>query len=637
MTDLQTENTNLLSASSRGFWKAIGIAVGIIIVLLLLVGSGVYVWARSYEGKVLPNTMLGDIALGGLSFEQAQTTIQTRIDEILAKGIQVRLDEVQKNIPLDAFVGGDSIEIIEFDLDGFIETLKQKHQPSVFDETYAVFLSFFNKTFLTMDTEAQEQQIIENIRQLFPDKETLSTQPTFSITFSEAGWQIESTEGTPGYEFDTENFFSQLTQNLSELKSDRIQLNLIDRIPEITLAEIQAQEEQALMTIEHAPYFVEHTDGQTVLASWELTRENLQTLLKPGTDGQVTFDPNALEEWLLPIKAALNIEAQNALLQIKDGRVTDFVPSANGQSVDEETLENHLLLAVRTQQETPIEIPIVTKEPTTFVGDVNDLGISEILGTGTSSYRGSPYNRRLNIQNGVNLLNGRLIAPGETFSLIEALSPFTDDNGYYPELVIKGDEIKPELGGGLCQIGTTTFRATMNSGLQVNERRNHSLVVSYYNDLTNGLPGTDATIYEPAPDFKFTNNTNNYILFQAENLTDLQQLRFTFWGTSDGRQGSYAPPVVTRWISVGEEQKIETENLEPGEEKCQEAHIGADASFTYTVVRPDGEIEETVFESHYRPLPRICLVGVELQADDVEEQTETPESETQELIEETLE
>jgi len=217
----------------------------------------------------------------------------------------------------------------------------------------------------------------------------------------------------------------------------------------------------------------------------------------------------------------------------------------------------------------------------------------------------------MNIQNGVKLLNGLLIAPGETFSLVAALSPFTLENGYLPELVIKGDKIEPEVGGGLCQIGTTTFRATMNSGLLVTERSNHSLVVSYYNDPSNGNPGTDATIYDPAPDFKFTNDTDDYILFQAENLKDIKQLRFTFWGTNDGRKGSYSPPIVTRWIPVGETQNIETLDLEPGVEECQSAHIGADATFVYTVEKIDGEKIETTFDSHYRPLPKICLIGVE--------------------------
>ena len=72
-----------------------------------------------------------------------------------------------------------------------------------------------------------------------------------------------------------------------------------------------------------------------------------------------------------------------------------------------------------------------------------------------------------------------------------------------PESVIKGNELKDEVGGGMCQIGTTLFRMAMNSGMQITQRANHSLVVSYYADPVNGNPGTDATLYEPILDLKF--------------------------------------------------------------------------------------------------------------------------------------
>ena len=140
-------------------------------------------------------------------------------------------------------------------------------------------------------------------------------------------------------------------------------------------------------------------------------------------------------------------------------------------------------------------------------------------------------------------------------SLIAALRPFTLEDGYFPEMVIKGDEIKPEVAGGLCQIGTTTFRAAMNSGLPIVERQNHSLVVNYYNDPSNGKPGTDATIYEPAPDLKFLNDTGHYILFEAKMNEDDKSLKYTFWGTADGRRGSYSPPIVRSWTPAEERAK----------------------------------------------------------------------------------
>jgi len=139
-------------------------------------------------------------------------------------------------------------------------------------------------------------------------------------------------------------------------------------------------------------------------------------------------------------------------------------------------------------------------------------------------------------------------------------------------------------------------------------------VVSYYNDLINGNPGTDATVYDPAPDFKFLNDTGNYVLIQTEMDTYNGKLYFTLWGTNDGRKGYYSTPVIQRWLPYGEKKDIETTDLEPGEKECQHAFFGADAIFTYTREFVNKEKEETVYESHYRPLPEICLIGVEKKA-----------------------
>jgi vancomycin resistance protein YoaR len=241
--------------------------------------------------------------------------------------------------------------------------------------------------------------------------------------------------------------------------------------------------------------------------------------------------------------------------------------------------------------------------------ELKALGIREVLGVGVSRFAGSPNNRIKNIQNGAVKLNGLLIPPDGIFSTISTTQPFTIEGGYLPELVIKGSKLVPELGGGLCQIGTTLFRMAMNSGMEITERRNHSLVVSYYNDLSNGLPGTDATIYEPAPDFRFKNDTGHHVLIEANVNTQTGDLVFTLWGTNDGRKGFYDPPQVLRWIPSGPKQVIPSPDLPEGKENCQKAYRGAETTFTYHRTLADGTVEDVDFKSLYRPLPEICLVG----------------------------
>jgi len=265
---------------------------------------------------------------------------------------------------------------------------------------------------------------------------------------------------------------------------------------------------------------------------------------------------------------------------------------------------------------TVIELIVKVTEPKVAVGSTNDLGIKEIIGIGYSNFAGSPSNRRHNIGVGAATLNGVLIPPGEEFSLVKTLGAIDGQHGYLQELVIKQNETKPEYGGGLCQIGTTVFRAALQSGLPITMRRNHSYRVVYYEPA-----GTDATIYDPWPDMKFINDTANYILVQAK--LSGNNLSFEFWGAKDDRQVSFEgnnvvtdlkqlKPKIFNITTPGPKREVETEELEPGKtKKVESAHNGADASFNRTVVKADGtELKET-WKSHYVPWQEVWLIGVD--------------------------
>ncbi|NBS41214.1 hypothetical protein EBS80_00960 [bacterium] len=471
-----------------------------------------------------------------------------------------------------------------------------------------MFASKFHRAEIAVNVAVNRDLLASAIRNAEPDIEHPAKDAAFVFSKEGSVWKAEATEGVAGDEFDLPGFQTALLQNLANLSETRTPLVITHRSPDVSLTDAQALSERAVAALNRAPMTLT-MDSEGVTGAWTVTADELSAMLAPGIDGLDVNDVTFGTE-LDAIAEDVETPARNARFELTNGRVTEFSASATGLSIDRDAARTAFVAALNDDG-TDVPLSLIAVEPTVKTEDVNDLGITDLLGTGASSYRGSPANRINNISNGVGFLNGRLIAPDETFSLLAALKPFETTNGYLPELVIKGDKIQPEVGGGLCQIGTTTFRAALNSGLPIVQRSNHSLVVSYYNDPANGKPGTDATIYDPAPDFQFKNDTGHYVLFQAEMLTGTQDLRFSFWGTSDGRRGSYTPPVVDRWIPVADPIETETIDLPVGERKCQSAHVGADTHFVYTVVKADGTSVDETFSSHYRPLPEMCLVGVE--------------------------
>ncbi|MEK7201970.1 MAG: VanW family protein [Patescibacteria group bacterium] len=319
----------------------------------------------------------------------------------------------------------------------------------------------------------------------------------------------------------------------------------------------------------------------------------------------VAFTAEKVQNYLTGISDQTDSPAAEPQLVIKDGQLAIVKASKIGTVVDLAVSAEAILGALEGTDVNPtIELTMKTQTPTINEANLATLGIKERIGYGETSFAGSPANRRHNITNGVSILQSALIKPGETFSTIAKLGAIDNTTGYLPELVIKENRTTPEFGGGLCQVSTTLFRAMMNAGLPVTERKNHSYRVSYYEPPV----GLDATIYFPKPDLKFVNDTPGYILIQGRVVGS--KVQFEFWGTSDGRTSSITAPIVSNIIQPGEPIYADTDTLPKGEQKqIEKPHAGATAVVTYTVTRAGQVINKQVFKSVYKVWPARFLVG----------------------------
>lgn len=324
---------------------------------------------------------------------------------------------------------------------------------------------------------------------------------------------------------------------------------------------------------------------QTILTA-EFTRENILAYLQK-------------------IAAEIDRKAKDPKLIIKDGALSISQSSQEGRVVDQEKSAENILAALSgTELSVRAEVVLKAEAPVISEGNLESLGIKELIGRGETSFAGSPQNRKANINNGVNILSSALIKPGEEFSTVKTLGKIDDTTGFLPELVIKENKTVPEFGGGLCQVSTTLFRAVLNAGLKVTERQNHSYRVGYYEPPV----GLDATIYLPRPDFKFLNDTPAHILLQGK--VEGNKVIFEFWGTKDNRTVTISEPIVTDITEPPPPIYADTDTLPKGETKqIEKPHQGAKASVTYTVTREGKEINKQTFKSFYKAWPARFLVG----------------------------
>ncbi len=610
-----------LQPNLRVFLMALASACGV--VLLVTIGAAIATdWY--FSQRVFPNIHYDGLDLGGLTRLEASVVLEQWREDWWTKQLEfVAKDETGKElstIRLSPVVVDDtnsqSHEIVWYDLDRMLsQAFEQGHSKPALLRMVTLAHAFFVETSLVPRVELNRPELENFLQKRLAEFETQPVEAGLSNRSAYFRPQVITEQA--GNTFDYSQAITDVEHMLISMKAKPITISRSHREPRLSAADATQALESYPVFVARFPVTITYDDPAAgFVRRWDIYWPSVFAALtvQKGEDGiaRLALDPKKLDALWAPIETAVNVGAANAKFEIgEDKKVKEFEPSKRGAAVDRAQTFVMFSAALTSDQKVPVPLAVTTVDPDITTENVNDLGITEVLGVGYSNYGGSPRNRIHNIGIGVRKLNGTLIPPDQEFSLLAALRPFTVEAGYLPELVIKGDKIEPEVGGGLCQIGSTTFRAAMNTGLPITERRNHSLVVSYYNDPRNHNPGTDATIYDPAPDLKFINDTGHFILITTSMNYDNGDLIFTFWGTSDGRRAEYSEPVVTRWIPAGEEKLIESPDLAPGEKKCQSAHVGAVASFVYTITKPDGTKVELPFDSTYRPLPKICLVGVD--------------------------
>ncbi len=304
----------------------------------------------------------------------------------------------------------------------------------------------------------------------------------------------------------------------------------------------------------------------------------------------------------------------DAVFKFENGKVLDFQTAKNGVSVNADQLSQDIISAftsLENSDKTSYEFNLSyqTTEPKITNSDVNNLGIKELIGSGTSTFKHSSATRNVNIAKGSSIVNRILVAPEETFSFVKSLGEVTLEAGYAKAYIIRQGKTELDVGGGICQVSTTLFRAMLNSGLDITERKAHAYRVSYYEE--DSKPGFDATVFIPSPDLKFTNDTGHYVLIQSVLDMDNRRLTYEIYGTSDGRKteitnyrqwdATPAPPDV--WID---------DPTLPAGKTIQDEHSvpGLKTAFDWTVKDKNGNvIHQKTFQSNFVPWAAVYRRG----------------------------
>lgn len=582
--------------------KVVGVGLTAVCIIVLLAVIGYFSYQYVYIDKIYPGVTVAGLNMTGKSYGDAATTLETYKAQLIKTGLEFHYQDTDFTVPITT----DGVSLITVDSDTTLHNAfgvgrgtdaganaQEKIKALLFGTTIPLVYTM-DRDSISAQLEAKFNQYetsANDAKLHFADDDTMTVLP-------------DST----GEQFDWQAVLDDATTAITTLQPVNINLNLIPAPAQVTTSAAQSVQAAAAAVVALAPLTFTYEDKSYTVDSGEVA--TWLTAVNTAAGVVLGLDHDAVAASLATIAGQTDVpvkEGKFSLDQVNgEVKLTQFQDGQDGLGVDVEAVITSIEDIVLAEHESTIPLTVAVAHPRANPDNLEELGIKDLLGTGTTNYGNSPYNRILNIRKGADMLNGLLIAPGEEFSLLTILNPIDLDHGWSSELVIKGDKLEKEAGGGLCQIGSTAFRAAMLSGLDITERRNHSWAISYYS--YNGKAGVDATIYDPSPDFKFVNDTGHYILWRSR--IEGTNIYFEFWGTSDGRKGSFTTPTNYNYVSAGPAQDTLDPNAAPGSRVCDShGFTGVTASFDYIIDRANGTQDTKNYTSVYKARPEACIVG----------------------------
>ena len=581
------------------------IVLPLIDVVAILLGLILVTYEYLYMDRIYPGVSVFGTDLGGLTLAEAEIVLQQKFQDYQPVKLTLRYGErtwavspQEMGVSLDAKATAISAYVVG--REG--STLKR-----LWDQGRTLWLGQAAPFTLLID---------EGIGTLYLSRLAQEiNQPVHDAALVVHDLQVEAVPSQAGREVDIAATKQLIYQRIATLKGGTVDLVVHQTPPaiaDVSQAEFDAERILGSPLILRLPDEgggeggeIAYTLDQTVLAEMltlrQLKRDNGQVILAAG------LDQDKLMAHLQELAKQIDRSPRDGRFDFEPatGTLAPIVTSQDGRSLNiTETVRLLNTQAVTDQRQ--VLLPVTITKPQVATENAESLGIKELINEATTYFKGSSQGRMHNIQVAASRFHGLVIPPGGTFSFNEPLGEVSAATGYEESIIIWGNRSAVGIGGGVCQVSTTAFRAAFWGGYPITERWAHGYRVGWYEPPV----GMDATVYSSQVDFKFVNDTPYYLLIETE--TDLQAgtVTFSFYSTQTGRTVELEGPFEANVVPHGPDIYREDPTLPKGTTKQIDwAHDGIDVTVYRIVEESDKVLWKDTFFSRYRPWQAVYLVG----------------------------
>ena len=591
------------SGSRRALIAVLGL-IGVVV----LAGATLFLWDAGYEGRVLPGVRVGATDLSGLDRTAAARVLSAAYD--LGQG-RLILHASASEIAIPYSTLGRRA-----DIEGMVEdALNAGRSGSIVARAFAEVAQAVHGTTLVprmqLDHDALALPISTALRRLdrSPVDATIAIGPDGFV----------STPARSGRAVDPAPVITAAIEDLRRVDAPRevaiaVDVSIVPPATDdfaVTVAKVRARQLISDVTVVFGK------------SSWTIPSSTVRQWVRfvPGPGGSVSpaVDAAQVSDALGDVsKGVLRKPASATFLTARSGKVVGVAAAKDGRRLEVDVtvarIVDELMARSRGRPATPVTAMAVPVAPElTTEAATRTAPLMTRLGTWTTWFPvGSSNYYGANIWLPAQIINGTVLAPGQTFDWWRAVLPVTTARGFGPGGVIKTDHTEPTgaLGGGMCSSSTTLFNAALRAGLRMGARSNHRYYIYRY---PLGLDATVSIMGGGRQTMAFTNDTGHPILIRGFKIRGSGRgyVRYEIWGISDGRQVSIGRPVVTN-LRKATTRTVLVSTLGHGVRKQVEyPSNGQDVSVTRVVRDAGGNvIHRDVYRSHYVLWNGLVEVGI---------------------------
>lgn len=592
------ERLRQLAASQRLATIASRLALAAAI-LVMLGAAGLYAFRTTYDGRIYPSVYVSSIDLSGKSYADAQSLLTTRATQIEA---------TQASFSSAGKTWTPTLQQIGVTVDA-ASSLNAAYEVGRESGARARLASAFGVAHGTHSIALKIDLNQATLNQWFNLVDRDINQSPKDATLAVVDGKVVVTPSVDGVVVDRAQATSMILSTLQSMNGFQGALPTKVVPAAVHATDLSAAENQLTAALAQP---VKLTFGKK---HWSLTAAELGQFVVVGKDGvgnpSVTLDKDGLSTWLSKkIAGEVNSEPIDAKVAWGGDGVglTAVAPSSRGARLKPSTLAENVIASFFSNHAS-IEVPVNWTNPKIDSNNLGALGITTKLSVGDSSFEGSDAGRENNIEVGISLLNGTLVAPGALFSFNHAIGEITADKGYEEAAIVDGQAIGRDIGGGICQVSTTTFRAAFYAGFQSEERWAHRYRFPFY-ELDGWTPGIDASILQPegnpfgGGDYSFWNPSDSaWLLIEA--YVDAPHAYVIIYGPDLGWKVQVSDPDYGNPADVVKQppdQEVVDDTLPGGTVQMKEYGLSStDVSYTRTVTDRDGNIvrQDTLYSHYY--------------------------------------